>query len=345
MKKNSSFGFSNFTMISLLNRKPDPLNIQVVLAQLALITPLTEDFKKDLALNCFEVTVSKGDFLLRKGDFSYYIYFIVKGLITSHFIDKKQDITSFIAVDHEFVSSIEGLYGTVPCTENIMAQEESLLIGFSVIDVQRFIDLYPELNTILRKTLEVNYKMAHHRSVFFRIGTAADKYAYFIENYPLHASRLSIEVMASFLNIKLNTLQKIVKQADHHKPEGPVALSLTDIINYMNTEQPFRRKKITLLQLSGELGVSPHKLSHLLNLYFNKNFNHFINSYRINYVLSQLSEKINLEQYSLDGLGRESGFSSRSSFFSEFKKHTGLTPFTYLNLKVDDTLSNVIPEP
>jgi len=39
-------------------------------------------------------------------------------------------------------------------------------------------------------------------------------------------------------------------------------------------------------------------------------------------------------ELSIDGIGRESGFASRSNFYSAFKAETGFTPNEFLNNQV-----------
>ena len=39
----------------------------------------------------------------------------------------------------------------------------------------------------------------------------------------------------------------------------------------------------------------------------------------------------NYEKYTIASIGLESGFNSKSTFFTVFKKHTGSTPFHYRN--------------
>lgn len=316
---------------TMFHKKPDPKHLDFVFEHLDHFHILSPALKTEFSQRCFEVEVRKDQYLLRKGSYSYYIYFIVDGILTGRAGTKNCEITSFISVKGELVSAIEGLYGSVPATEDIKAEEDALLLGLHVVDVGRLTSNYPEMNIIMRKVMQLYYQMAHHRSIFFRIGTAADKYAFFLSAYPHHAELIRLDVTASFLNIKIDTLKKIVNL--NNKKEDGLTLSKQEIERYMETEKPFRQKKLMLTQLAAKLNTNHHQLSYLLNVYFNQNFNQFINSHRMKYVLEQLAVNGNLAQYSLDGLGFEAGFSSRSSFFSQFKKHTGLAPYGYLKLK------------
>lgn len=314
--------------INAIQKRPDDKSLRFIFERMDRFHTLSEALKDGLTAGFFELEVKAGDCLLKKGDCCNYVYFILSGILTGHAITKEQTITSFIAVKGDFISAIDGIYGRVPSSEDIRACEDALLIVMHVDDLEKVANQFLEMNIVMMKIIEDHYLEAHHRSVFFRIGTSADKYDYFLRSYPHHALRIPLEVVASFLNIKLNTLKKIVNNNEKKMVEPP--LSKADIEKYLEDNQPYLQKKLSLLQLAKQLNLSAHTLSYLLNLYFSQNFSCFINGYRVNFVLNRLADEESCKQYSLDGLGSEAGFSSRSTFFNEFKKRTGITPLLYL---------------
>ena len=88
----------------------------------------------------------------------------------------------------------------------------------------------------------------------------------------------------------------------------------------------YRDSQLTLVALAQHVGVSVHHLSETLNQYGGKNFNQFINEYRVAEVCAQLDH--NSERTLLD-LALDAGFASKSSFNAIFKKHTGQSPSQY----------------
>ena len=57
-------------------------------------------------------------------------------------------------------------------------------------------------------------------------------------------------------------------------------------------------------------------------------FYDYINQFRVEEVKERLRNP-EFKHYSIESIGLDSGFNSKSSFFSIFKKHTSLTPYNY----------------
>lgn len=85
---------------------------------------------------------------------------------------------------------------------------------------------------------------------------------------------------------------------------------------------------LSLSKLSNLVGQSTQKTSSVINQYANRNFNDFINYYRIQDAKNLLSNN-EYEKFTISSIAFDSGFSSLSSFNSAFKKFEGITPSMY----------------
>lgn len=101
----------------------------------------------------------------------------------------------------------------------------------------------------------------------------------------------------------------------------------TQIITHFEKHKPYLNPDLSMDMLSEQLKVPKHKLTEVLNVDIGKNFFQFVNEYRIEAVKSQLRDPNN--QYSIEAIGYECGFNSKSSFFTVFKKITGQTPLQF----------------
>jgi AraC-like DNA-binding protein len=91
----------------------------------------------------------------------------------------------------------------------------------------------------------------------------------------------------------------------------------------MRTKALFKNPDVKLKDLADELNISKHHLSQLLNDNLGKSFAQYINEFRIEEAKRLLLEN---EQFTLEAIGFEAGFSSRSTFYATFKKIIGQTP-------------------
>lgn len=85
---------------------------------------------------------------------------------------------------------------------------------------------------------------------------------------------------------------------------------------------------ISITTLSKKFNLSEGYISQLINKNTNSNFNDFINTLRVNDAKEMLSNP-NYNKYTIVAIGLESGFNSKSSFYTAFKKFTGQTPMQY----------------
>lgn len=93
----------------------------------------------------------------------------------------------------------------------------------------------------------------------------------------------------------------------------------------------YRNSELTLATLADHIGISVHHLSETINQQGGKNFNQFINEYRVAEVCQHLEQK---SERKLIDLALDAGFSSKSSFNATFKKLTGKTPSLYRQERV-----------
>lgn len=90
----------------------------------------------------------------------------------------------------------------------------------------------------------------------------------------------------------------------------------------------FINPDLTIIELAEKLKVHPKRISTTINTVKKQNFNAYVNHYRIKKAESLL-KNIELHNLSIEGIGNEVGFHSKSAFYSAFKKETGTTPLQY----------------
>jgi len=101
----------------------------------------------------------------------------------------------------------------------------------------------------------------------------------------------------------------------------------------MEKNAAYLDNSITLRSTAEMLNLSPNKLSFIINEFIGKNFNDYINGYRLKAFQEKAIGPQN-RHLTLLGLAYESGFTSKSVFNDFFKKKTGLTPKAWLKKSI-----------
>lgn len=102
------------------------------------------------------------------------------------------------------------------------------------------------------------------------------------------------------------------------------------LFEFMEAEKPYLDPELTLSQLAVGLGIPRAQLSDVLNKEIGKNFNDFINGYRVEAFKKMIADGRH-QQLSVLGLAEEAGFNSKATFNRVFKKHTDLSPTQFIN--------------
>ncbi len=118
-----------------------------------------------------------------------------------------------------------------------------------------------------------------------------------------------------------NDSKKIAKTED-------LKTLMEHIDSYMKGTEAFVRTELTIIDLAEKLKVHPKQISASINTIFNQNFNSYVNQLRIKKAKTLLTDQSS-SYLSIEGIGKEVGFHSKSAFYSAFKKVTGTTPTKY----------------
>lgn len=103
---------------------------------------------------------------------------------------------------------------------------------------------------------------------------------------------------------------------------------LDDLHYHMVSSKCFTKEDLTIIDVSEAIAVHPRKISQAINSLLHTNFNNYINSFRVEYA-KELFIDDKAKQLSIEGIGIESGFHSKSTFYAAFRKIEGTTPAQY----------------
>jgi AraC-like DNA-binding protein len=145
---------------------------------------------------------------------------------------------------------------------------------------------------------------------------------------PMTASlHLYLVVMVGFNRSALwKGLDPAKKKRIHQRP--PDNMAVEHILEKVRHGQYYLQEGLTIGRLAVRLDMPAHDLSHLLNQTIDGGFVTYINQLRVQHAQSLLTDPA-YHHLSMEGIGKESGFQSRSAFYHYFKKECQITPSAY----------------
>ncbi len=127
-----------------------------------------------------------------------------------------------------------------------------------------------------------------------------------------------------------HTLAKkiLIEENITNKSEKDSREDINRLLEFMESEEPYLDATLTLQKLAEKIERPNRDVSILINHNLNQHFFDFINQFRIqkaqNILLNPKNNQLTIQQIMYDV-----GFNSKSSFYTAFKKQTGVTPSEY----------------
>lgn len=153
-------------------------------------------------------------------------------------------------------------------------------------------------------------------SIYFGALLKPKLFHHFPHQMPLPASNIGTNNKYETSNLSEDKKQLYVQKLD----------------GYMKTHKPYLEPELTLSHLADQIEIPSHYLSQIVNEKLGQNFLDYINNHRIEEAKMKLIDA-NSQQFTILSIAFDAGFNSKSTFYSAFKKATGMTPNQFRNSK------------
>ncbi|MEO1011377.1 MAG: AraC family transcriptional regulator [Bacteroidota bacterium] len=114
------------------------------------------------------------------------------------------------------------------------------------------------------------------------------------------------------------------------KEDKEMAQIIARLRELLRERELYADSELNIVDVAVSLGVHPKKLSRAINSSTGGNFNRYINEYRVERAKELLKDP-DWGHFTIDGVGKEVGFQSKSTFYRAFKVLAGTTPLEYQN--------------
>jgi len=132
-------------------------------------------------------------------------------------------------------------------------------------------------------------------------------------------------------NVEIIRIEKKVseKKQENNKITGEHDEVINNILKIMEDPAIYCDHSLTLAKFATLTQSHPNNVSQIIKNRFNKNFNSFVNDYRIKEA-QRIFMETGIEKITIESVSEMVGFKSRSVFYDAFKEITGVSPKYYI---------------
>ncbi len=173
---------------------------------------LTEDNVREIIAAHEEISIAKGDFLLKEGKIANEYYIVENGLVRA-FVDglDGNEITTEFFTENEIVIIPSSLFQKIPSKENVQAVTDSVLWK---IDYEKFQELFHELEGLRewgRAWFSYQVFTMKQRSLDMVTESASARYLKLMKEKPQIIRQAPLKHIATYLGITDTSLSRIRK--------------------------------------------------------------------------------------------------------------------------------------
>ena len=172
------------------------------------------DAEVEILTSSFQlIRKKKNAYLVKEGDASLHLYFILEGYVRCYYIDDAgNEITTHICGSNEFVTSFESFSYKVPSKANVQCTSDCVLLSITKEEhdglYKSILNWTPFCQSVYEKQIVKISERAHTLQIL----SASERYLRLLHKQPQIAQNTSVKHLASYLGIKPQSLSRIRKE-------------------------------------------------------------------------------------------------------------------------------------
>ncbi len=183
----------------IINIESHFLSLGLSVSQAAKISSI---FKSHLLLQ-------RGEFFNKNTEICQKIGFVTEGVCRYYYDTEKGEITRWVSIEGDFVTTFGSFFAQKTATENIQAIIQTQIIYANFMDWNKLYNEEPFLRQLYTKTIEDQYKSMETRLFNMIALTAEQRYDWILKNHPKLNQQVSDKYLASILGITPRHLSRI----------------------------------------------------------------------------------------------------------------------------------------
>jgi len=160
-----------------------------------------------------EVSVSKGQFLLKPGTNVKHQYFVIKGCLKAYYLDAKgtKHIIQF-AIENWWIGDFEAFYNQAPAKLYIEAIEDAQLLSINYDGLQKTYNEIPIFERYFRILITKAFIAQSKRILSTQEKNTQQRYLEFCTSYPQIEDRVANYDIANYLGVSPENLSRVRRQ-------------------------------------------------------------------------------------------------------------------------------------
>jgi len=160
-----------------------------------------------------EISVSKGQFLLKPGTNVKHQYFVVKGCLKAYYLDDKgtKHIIQF-AIENWWIGDFEAFYNQAPAKLYIEAIEDAQLLSINYDGLQKIYKEVPIFERYFRILITKAFIAQSKRILSTQEKNTQQRYLEFCTSYPQIEDRVANYDIANYLGVSPENLSRVRRQ-------------------------------------------------------------------------------------------------------------------------------------
>lgn len=174
------------------------------------IHPLSQESIEAIVPFLTQRSFAKKDFLVRQGNVSNELHFILSGCVREYFENANADeINTWFGFENAIAVSTYSFFSQKPSLTNIQALEDTETILIRHEDLQKLFNQFHEIERLGRLLAEQYLVQIEEIKIILQTLSAKQRYEYLLQHKPEFIKRIPLKYLASFLGIKLETLSRV----------------------------------------------------------------------------------------------------------------------------------------
>lgn len=173
------------------------------------ISPISEESSSELVSMCKSFNFPKGHFLVKAGQVSCYLYFVIKGIGKVYYLKDGKELIDWISDEGNLLTSVTSFLTHQPSKHYVQLMEKSELIGISYFDLEKLFAKYHDMERLGRQLSIMALVQMQERINSTQFESAKDRYDNFLLRFPNCINRISLGDLASYLGMTQVTLSRV----------------------------------------------------------------------------------------------------------------------------------------